>query len=311
MAAFVDVRHALSDLDHNLLEVFCGNIAVAFENTHLLQRISELAYEDSLLKMPNRNRFLAHIDQRQSTSDRLALVDLDGFADINSVLDQDFGDAVLQAVAYRLRHAFPEDVHIARIGSDVFGLLGSQTEVNPGTIEAVFSTPFEVGAESFRLSATSGLVRLGDTRPRVPYLDTQMGTDAPHAQQHAHEYPNPHADLHPVAYTYPYAHAHAQQAQALVHGLVHALKWLQTAEPADVVKHVPTSGLLAERSLFLAALARARDAMSPDGLMPEDAPRTALRALSVLNPAMAVRQSDLARSYTQEFARKAKQKYSA
>ena len=101
------------------------------------------------------------------------------------------------------------------------------------------------------------------------------------------------------------------QAQALVHGLVHALKWLQTAEPADVVKHVPASGLLAERSLFLAALARARDAMSPDGLMPEDAPRTALRALSVLNPAMAVRQSDLARSYTQEFARKAKQKYSA
>ena len=65
------------------------------------------------------------------------------------------------------------------------------------------------------------------------------------------------------------------------------------------------------RSLFLAALARARDAMSPDGLMPEDAPRTALRALSVLNPAMAVRQSDLVRSYTQEFARKAKQKYSA
>ena len=44
MAAFVDVRHALSDLDHNLLKVFCGNIAVAFENTHLLQRISELAY---------------------------------------------------------------------------------------------------------------------------------------------------------------------------------------------------------------------------------------------------------------------------
>ena len=151
MAAFVDVRHALSELDHNLLEVFCGNIAVAFENTHLLQRISELAYEDSLLKMPNRNRVLAHIDQRQSTSDRLALLDLDGFADINSVLDQDFGDAVLQAVAYRLRHAFPENVHIARVGSDLFGLLGPQSDVNPAQIDAVFATPFEVGDESFRL----------------------------------------------------------------------------------------------------------------------------------------------------------------
>ena len=175
MAAFVDVHHVLDELDHNLLEVFCGNIAVAFENTHLLQRISELAYEDSLLKMPNRNRFLAHIDQRQAASDRLALVDLDGFADINSVLDQDFGDAVLQAVARRLREAFSDAVHIARIGSDAFGLLGSQDEVNPQRIEAVFSTPFEVGAESFRLSATSGLVRLGDTTQKAVELLKNAG----------------------------------------------------------------------------------------------------------------------------------------
>lgn len=175
MAAFVDVHHVLDELDHNLLEVFCGNIAVAFENTHLLQRISELAYEDSLLKMPNRNRFLAHIDQRLAASDRLALVDLDGFADINSVLDQDFGDAVLQAVARRLREAFSDAVHIARIGSDAFGLLGSQDEVNPQRIEAVFSTPFEVGAESFRLSATSGLVRLGDTTQKAVELLKNAG----------------------------------------------------------------------------------------------------------------------------------------
>ncbi|MFT3848030.1 MAG: EAL domain-containing protein [Propionivibrio sp.] len=171
----MNVRHPLGELDYNLLEVFCGNIAVAFENTHLLQRISELAYEDSLLKMPNRNRFLAHIDQRQAASDRLALVDLDGFADINSVLDQDFGDAVLQVVAQRLRDAFPEEVHIARIGSDVFGLLGPQTAVNPERIEAVFSTPFEVGDESFRLSATSGLVRLGDSAQKAVELLKNAG----------------------------------------------------------------------------------------------------------------------------------------
>ena len=175
MAAFVDVRHPLNELDHNLLEVFCGNISVAFENTHLLQRISELAYEDALLKLPNRNRFLAHIDQRQTESDRLALVDLDGFADINSVLDQDFGDAVLQVVAQRLRHSFPESVQIARIGSDVFGLLGSHAEVNPERIDAVFSMPFEVGDESFRLSATSGLVRLGDTTQKAVELLKNAG----------------------------------------------------------------------------------------------------------------------------------------
>ena len=175
MAAFVDVDHPLSDVDRKLLEVFCGNISVAFENTHLLSRISELAYEDPLLKLPNRNRFLAQIDQRPRASDRLALVDLDGFTDINSVLDQDFGDAVLQSVGRRLREALPESVTVARIGSDVFGLLGPSSDVNPMTIDTIFSSPFKVGEENFRLSATSGLVRLADSTQKAVELLKNAG----------------------------------------------------------------------------------------------------------------------------------------
>ena len=66
LAAYVDVRHQISELDRNLLEVFCTNISVAFENTRLYQRISTLAYEDPLVNLPNRNSFLARIDQRLS-----------------------------------------------------------------------------------------------------------------------------------------------------------------------------------------------------------------------------------------------------
>ena len=162
LAAFVDVNHALSDVDRKLLEVFCSNISVAFENTQLYQRISELAYEDSLLGLPNRNSFLARLDQRGCESDRLALVDIDGFADINSILDQNFGDAVLQVVANRLRHRFSSALVVARIGNDVFGLLGSSGELDADAIVDVFAEPFDVGSESFRLSATSGIVRLDD-----------------------------------------------------------------------------------------------------------------------------------------------------
>jgi len=162
LAAFVDVNHQLSVLDRNLLEVFCSNLSVAFENTQLYQRISELAYADPLLGLPNRNSFLMRIDQRTVGCDRLALVDIDGFADINSILDQDFGDAVLQVVANRLRHRFAPAVIVARIGSDVFGLLGTHKEVEADQIIDVFSDPFDVGDESFRLSATTGMVRLDD-----------------------------------------------------------------------------------------------------------------------------------------------------
>ncbi len=162
IAAFVDVDHQLSAIDLELLELFCSNIAVAFDNIVLLRRISDLAYEDSLLRLPNRNSFVARVDQRPAESDSLALIDIDGFADINSVLDQEFGDAVLKAVAQRLRQSFSPAVDVARIGSDVFGVLGPHDEINATGIESVFSTPYEVAGEKLRLSATTGLLRLGD-----------------------------------------------------------------------------------------------------------------------------------------------------
>lgn len=170
IAAFVDVDHQLSNVDLELLGLFCSNIAVAFDNTVLLKRISDLAYEDSLLKLPNRNSFVARINQRGPAADVLALIDIDGFADINSVLDQEFGDAVLKAVAQRLRESFSTAVEIARIGNDVFGILGAHNEVNTGAIEAVFSSPYEIVGEKLRLSATTGLLRLGEDREKAVEL---------------------------------------------------------------------------------------------------------------------------------------------
>lgn len=162
LVAFVDVKHEINDTNRELLEVFCSNIAVAFENTQLYQRVNSLAYEDSLLNLPNRNSFLARIDQRSDDRDILALVDIDGFADINSILDQNFGDAVLRVVADRLRRTFSPSVVVARIGSDVFGILGPREEVNAEHISEVFSSPFEMGDENFRISVTTGLMRLDD-----------------------------------------------------------------------------------------------------------------------------------------------------
>ncbi|PJI98038.1 NitT/TauT family transport system substrate-binding protein [Acidovorax sp. 69] len=100
------------------------------------------------------------------------------------------------------------------------------------------------------------------------------------------------------------------QAQALVNGIVHALKWLQTAAPADLVKAVPPAYLMGDRGLYLAAFGRVRETFSPNGLMPDDGPATALRVLSRVQPELAETKVELARTYTNDLVRKARQKYS-
>jgi NitT/TauT family transport system substrate-binding protein len=104
---------------------------------------------------------------------------------------------------------------------------------------------------------------------------------------------------------------HPVQAQALANGIVRALKWLQTAAPGDLLKAVPPGYLLGNRGLYLAAFGKMRDTISPDGLMPEEGPATALRALAQIRPELGGGRVDLARTFTNEFARKAKRQFDA
>lgn len=99
--------------------------------------------------------------------------------------------------------------------------------------------------------------------------------------------------------------------QALANAIVRSLKWLQTAGPGDIVKTVPEDYLLGDRSLYLASFHKTREAISLDGLIPDDGGATALRALSSLDPAIRLERIDLSRLYTNAFARKAKDKFKA
>jgi len=99
--------------------------------------------------------------------------------------------------------------------------------------------------------------------------------------------------------------------QALANAIVHALKWLQTAGPSDIIKTVPESYLLGDRALYLASFNKVREALSLDGLIPEEGARTAVKALASFDPAIKADKIDLAKTYTNEFARKAKEKFKA
>ena len=113
-----------------------------------------------------------------------------------------------------------------------------------------------------------------------------------------------------------YAHAefvqkHPNTCQAMANAVVHALKWLQTAGPSDIIKTVPDAYLLGDRALYLASFNKVREAISLDGMLPDDGARTALRALASFEPGLKPEKIDLARTYTNEFARRAKDRFKA
>lgn len=109
----------------------------------------------------------------------------------------------------------------------------------------------------------------------------------------------------------PFVNAQAKVCQALTHAMVHALKWLQTAGPSDIIKTVPEHFFLGDRALYLAAFSRAREAWTPDGMMPAEGPQVAARMWTQNDGPDAMERVDLAQTFTNEYARKAKARYKA
>lgn len=97
--------------------------------------------------------------------------------------------------------------------------------------------------------------------------------------------------------------------QAMTNAIVRANKWIQQAGPSDIVKAVPEAYLLGDRAVYIDAFLKAKPALSPDGMIPDAGPATALRALQSVDPAMLNAKIDLKSVYTNDFVKKANAKY--
>ncbi len=111
--------------------------------------------------------------------------------------------------------------------------------------------------------------------------------------------------------SFDYVQKHPGACQTLANGIVRALKWLRTAGPGDIVRTLPESYLLGDRGLYLMSLARVSESFSFDGLMPQEGPRAALRLLADTDPAIRDERVSLGRTYTNAFARFAKDRFRA
>jgi diguanylate cyclase (GGDEF)-like protein/PAS domain S-box-containing protein len=93
------------------------------------ERLSHMAFHDHLTGLPNRAQFEQHLQValgragRDGTAVAVFFVDLDGFKPINDAHGHGVGDALLRAVADRLRTATRDGDVVARLGGDEFLML--------------------------------------------------------------------------------------------------------------------------------------------------------------------------------------------
>lgn len=85
-------------------------------------RLTQLALFDQLTGLPNRTSLLNHLnDPARTTSDAtVAMLDLDGFKDVNDTLGHLIGDKLLTEVAHRMEALVPETGRMYRLGGDEF-----------------------------------------------------------------------------------------------------------------------------------------------------------------------------------------------
>lgn len=165
-ACYVATERPLDDTELELLKVFSASISRGLYNVALFSRLEEMAYQDDLLKIPNRNALIRMLDMtlRDPSRDErvLVLIDIDNFSGANTAFGTGYGDFILGLVAKKLRDAFDNNVLIARVRDDLFAILGPETQVRAVDTVALFrhhNRPYELGQVHSLSSAT---LRLAD-----------------------------------------------------------------------------------------------------------------------------------------------------
>lgn len=119
-----EVVHKDKSITHILI-IRDNSKAKAYENA-----LWDMAMKDSLTNLYNRRYFMEQMKRQLATNARakkatgIILLDLDNFSNINNTMGHDAGDAVLVALAVRLKETFSRESDlVGRLGGDEFVIL--------------------------------------------------------------------------------------------------------------------------------------------------------------------------------------------
>ncbi len=136
-------------------------------------RLKDSAIRDSLTGLLNRRAFESHLEAAVERARRsggrlgVAFIDLDNFKAANDMFGHAFGDAVLQAVATRLRGLLRSADVAARLGGDEFAVVvepdnGDSVEKLVHRLHAAFREPVNIKGFFYPITLSIGIAHYPD-----------------------------------------------------------------------------------------------------------------------------------------------------
>ena len=146
-------------------------LASAFSRS--VKTVRRLTSEDALTGLPNQRVVTASLERALTEQGRgacshvaFALVDPDSFREVNDTLGRVGGDAVMRAIAARLRATLPQAALLGRFEDDEFAVVAggsdeSLADALAAALRAAFAAPID-GDHALHLSAAIGIVQAPD-----------------------------------------------------------------------------------------------------------------------------------------------------
>ncbi|MCB0966357.1 MAG: EAL domain-containing protein [Ilumatobacter sp.] len=180
----VPVQLVLERIDDDEIG-FHGTVGISFDVTErrkLEDHLDFQASHDALTGLYNRQRFVrmleTALDEANDTGGRLAamFIDIDDFKAVNDRIGHAAGDALLVAVADRLRSALPDGSIIGRFGGDEFVVYSTGVDDVAGVVDVArglvdaLSVPIGSGTDAVVVSGSVGIALSGQGAPAEELL---------------------------------------------------------------------------------------------------------------------------------------------
>ncbi|PKU24848.1 EAL domain-containing protein [Telmatospirillum siberiense] len=158
-AIYVKGRKEMHPLDRELLQLYCRNVSLGFDNVRLFEAVSAAAFIDRTTRLPTRTKLEQTIDSSFAKEPQLGVlvVAVDRFADYSIQLGNQFGETLLRSLAERLKKYQPRDERLARLFDNVFAMIVPQdagADLTP-LLEGI-GRPLTIGERTLWISLSFG-----------------------------------------------------------------------------------------------------------------------------------------------------------